>query len=134
MMECTKHLHIGRKIERIRCLLSMTQTDLGNLLGVTKQAISKMERAQEIDSEKLKEVAEALGVTEAGLKKFNEDTVLCYTNDSHGKYNVGESSTMTLAKSTSSSRFSMDQTVKLFEELLKIEREKYNKEKGHDNK
>lgn len=39
----TNTLHIGRKIERVRRLRGMTQTDLGDLLGVTKQAVSKME-------------------------------------------------------------------------------------------
>ncbi len=73
----TNSSHLGRKIERIRRLRGMTQTDLGELLGVTKQAISsKMEQAEKIDDEKLKQVATALGVTEEGLKKFTEETVL----------------------------------------------------------
>lgn len=33
----TNALHIGRKIERVRRLRGMTQTDLGDLLGITKQ-------------------------------------------------------------------------------------------------
>lgn len=37
----TNTVHIGRKIERVRRLRGMTQTDLGNLLGITKQAVSK---------------------------------------------------------------------------------------------
>ena len=52
----TNSSHLGRKIERIRRLRGMTQTDLGELLGVTKQAISKMEQAEKIDDEKLKEL------------------------------------------------------------------------------
>ena len=66
----TNNSHLGRKIERIRRLRGMTQTDLGELLGVTKQAISKMEQSEKIDDDKLKQVADALGVTEDGLKKF----------------------------------------------------------------
>ncbi|WP_286846504.1 helix-turn-helix domain-containing protein, partial [Proteiniphilum sp. UBA5463] len=31
-----------RKIERVRRLRGMTQAELGELLGITKQAISKM--------------------------------------------------------------------------------------------
>ena len=68
----TNNSHLGRKIERIRRLRGMTQTDLGELLGVTKQAISKMEQSEKIDDDKLKQVADALGVTEDGLKKFTE--------------------------------------------------------------
>ncbi|WP_286850284.1 helix-turn-helix transcriptional regulator, partial [Proteiniphilum sp. UBA5480] len=48
-METETHTHmnassIGRKIERIRRLKGMTQTELANMLGVTRQAISKMEQ------------------------------------------------------------------------------------------
>ena len=69
-------LHIGRKIERIRKLRGMTQTELGDTLGITKQAVSKMEQAEKIEDEKVKQVADALGVTDEGLKKFNEESVL----------------------------------------------------------
>ncbi|HMM16317.1 MAG TPA: helix-turn-helix transcriptional regulator, partial [Petrimonas sp.] len=72
----TKALHIGRKIERVRRLRGMTQADLGDILGVTKQAVSKMEQTEKMDDGKLKQVAEALGVTEEGLKNFTEETVL----------------------------------------------------------
>lgn len=64
----TNALHIGRKIERVRRLRGMTQTDLGDLLGITKQAVSKMEQTEKLDDERVKQVAEALGVTEEGLK------------------------------------------------------------------
>ena len=70
----TNATHIGRKIERIRRLRGMTQTDLGDLLGITKQAVSKMEQSEKIEDERIKRVADALGVTEEGLKKFTEET------------------------------------------------------------
>ena len=47
----TNNSHLGRKIERIRRLRGMTQTDLGELLGVTKQAIYKMEKSEKIDDD-----------------------------------------------------------------------------------
>ena len=114
----TNNSHLGRKIERIRRLRGMTQTDLGELLGVTKQAISKMEQSEKIDDDKLKQVADALGVTEDGLKKFTEETVLYSTNNFYENCHV-----------ENLNHFSMEQAVKLFEELLKIEREKYSKGK-----
>lgn len=48
----------------------MTQTDLGDLLGITKQAVSKMEQSEKIEDERIKRVADALGVTEEGLKSL----------------------------------------------------------------
>ncbi|MGE4587665.1 MAG: helix-turn-helix domain-containing protein, partial [Mangrovibacterium sp.] len=50
-VDYTNVVHIGRKIERVRRLRGMTQTDLGDILGVTKQAISKMEQTEKIDDD-----------------------------------------------------------------------------------
>lgn len=125
--------HIGRKIERIRRLRGMTQTDLGDLLGITKQAVSKMEQSEKIEDDRIKRVADALGVTEEGLKKFTEETVLYYTNNFYENSNVSASNIEPITNVENLNHFSMDQAVKLFEELLKIEREKYNKEKSKDD-
>ena len=75
----TNTLHLGRKIERVRRLRGMTQTDLGDALKITKQAVSKLEQTDKIDDNRLKEIASALGVTTEGLKSYNEETVLYNT-------------------------------------------------------
>jgi transcriptional regulator with XRE-family HTH domain len=81
--------HKGRKIERIRKLRGMTQSDLGEKLGgISKQAISKLEQAEEIDDERLGEIAVALGVTFEGLKNFNEEKVLYNTVNFYEKSGV----------------------------------------------
>lgn len=78
-IENTLSYHKGRKIERIRKLRGLTQTDLGGKLGITKQAISKLEQSEKINDEKLKEIAEALEVTFEGLRDFSEEKVLYNT-------------------------------------------------------
>lgn len=128
----TNAVHIGRKIERVRRLRGMTQTDLGNLLGITKQAVSKMEQLEKLDDGKLKQVADALGVTEEGLKKFTEENVLYYTNNFYENSNATATNIGTISNLENINHFSMDQAVKLFEELLKIEREKFEKEKERE--
>lgn len=73
----TLTLHKGRKIERVRKLRGLTQGQLGERLGgISKQAVSKIEQSEEIDDERLKEIAVALDVTFDGLKNFNEEKVL----------------------------------------------------------
>ena len=72
----TNTIHLGRKIERVRRLRGMTQAELGDLLGITKQAVSKIEQTEKFDDERLGEIASALGVTVDGLKNFNEETIL----------------------------------------------------------
>ena len=65
----TNTIHLGRKIERVRRLRGMTQAELGDLLGITKQAVSKIEQTEKFDDERLGEIASALGVTVDGLKR-----------------------------------------------------------------
>jgi transcriptional regulator with XRE-family HTH domain len=121
----TKALHIGRKIERVRRLRGMTQADLGDILGVTKQAVSKMEQTEKMDDGKLKQVAEALGVTEEGLKNFTEETVLYCTNNFYENCRVSASNIGPISTVENLNHFSMEQAIKLFEELIKIERKKF---------
>jgi transcriptional regulator with XRE-family HTH domain len=72
----TETLHIGRKISRIRELRGMKQEALAQELGISQQAISKLEQSDKIEEEVLDKIAKALGVTAEGLKKFNEETIL----------------------------------------------------------
>ena len=50
----TPSAHMGRKIARVRDLRGLNQTQLGELLGMTKQAISKMEQTEKINDKRLK--------------------------------------------------------------------------------
>ncbi len=46
------------------------------MIGVTQGAISKMEQSENVDEEKLKMVADALGVSVEAIKSFNEDALV----------------------------------------------------------
>src|SRR5690554_3974013 len=120
-MEKTDHadsIHLGRKIERVRRLRGMTQTELGELLGVTKQAISKMEQTEKLNDDRLKEIASALGVTVEGLKKYNEETVLYNTNNFYENCGVGTSA---VGNKQTINNYPIEKTIELFEKLLDLE-------------
>ena len=74
----TKHttLHIGRKIERIRMLRGVKQETLAAQLGITQAAISKMEQGDKVSEDRLKQVADALGVTVDAIKNFDENATI----------------------------------------------------------
>lgn len=129
--EYTNMLHVGRKIERVRRLRGMTQSDLGGILGITKQAVSKLEQTEQVDDERLKEVAEALGVTEEGLKKYNEETVLYNTINFYENCGV---TTSAVSNNHTFNNFPIEKTVELFEKLLEKEREKFEKVKNGKKK
>lgn len=117
--------HIGRKIEKVRRLRGMTQTDLGDLLGVTKQAISKMEYTEKIDDEKLNQVAAALGVTGEGVRKLAEGTALPSATPFHESADALITSASGISNMEKFNHFSIEKTIKLFEELIKIEMETF---------
>ncbi len=81
MSTFTKPNHIGRKISRIRELKDMKQEALAQALGTNQQAVSAMENSENIEEEKLIEVAKALGVTVEAIKNFSEEAVFNYFNN-----------------------------------------------------
>lgn len=115
-------LHRGRKIERVRRLRGWTQSDLGNRMGITKQAVSKLEQAENISDEKLKEVAHALEVTYEGLRDFSEEKVLYNTNNFYE--NSGVSAT-NIAANIETVNNPLKETIEMFERQLEIARKEF---------
>ena len=118
-------VHIGRKIERIRRLRGMTQSELANTLGVTRQAVSKMEQTEKMDEERVEEIASALGVTVEGLKKYNEETVLYCTNNFNENCHVSASNIGPINSVENLNHFPLEKIVEFYEKQLKKEREKF---------
>ena len=129
--EYTNMLHVGRKIERVRRLRGMTQTELGDALGISKQAVSKIEQTEELDDERLKPIAKALGVTEDGLKRFNEETVLYNTINFYENCGV---TTSAVSNNHTFNNFPIEKTIEMFEKLLKKEGEKFERVKRSKKK
>ncbi len=118
-------VHIGRKIERIRLLRGMTQSELANTLGVTRQAVSKMEQTEKMDEERVEEIASALGVTVEGLKKYNEETVLYCTNNFNENCHVSASNIGPINSVENLNHFPLEKIVEFYEKQLEKEREKF---------
>jgi len=117
----TNTIHLGRKIERVRRLRGMTQAELGDLLGITKQAVSKIEQTEKFDDERLGEIASALGVTVDGLKNFNEETILYNTNNFYENCGVKNA----IGNNQTFNNFPIEQTIELFEKLLEKQKEQF---------
>ena len=75
METATKPNHIGRKISRIRELRGMKQETLAEALGISQQAVSKIEQSETIEGDKLEQIAKVLGVTKEAIENFSEETV-----------------------------------------------------------
>jgi len=117
-------LHIGRKISRIRELRGMKQEALATLLGVSQQAISKIEQSADVEDLALEKIASALGITAEAIKGFTEEAVFnIISNTFHNT--SSENSTLIASSLNYQPTFNtVEKIVELYERLLQSEREK----------
>lgn len=123
MSTATKN-HIGRKISRIRELRDMKQEALAAALGLSQQAVSNIENSENVDDEKLEQIAKALGVTAEGIKQFSEEAVF---NIISNTYHNTSSDTSTLIASSLNYQptfNTVEKIVELYERLLQSEKDK----------
>lgn len=124
----TARTHLGRKISRIRELRGMKQDALAAELGISQQAVSKLEQSEEIEDSTLEKVAKVLGVSAEGIKNFNEETVL---NIISNTFTSTSNDTSTINVVNVHPTFNaIDKVVELYERLLASEREKVEMLKG----
>ena len=116
----TTRTHLGRKISRIRELRGMKQDALAAELGISQQAVSKLEQSEEIEESTLEKVAKVLGVSAEGIKNFNEETVF---NIISNTFTSNDTSTIN-AINVQPTFNTVDKIVELYERLLASEREK----------
>ncbi len=117
--------HKGRKVERIRKLRGLSQSDLGERLGgITKQAVSKLEQSENISDEKLQQIADALEVTLEGLKGFSEEKVLYNTINFYENSGVNASSINANVENINNP---LKETIEVFERQLEKLREEFIK-------
>lgn len=121
-------MNIGQKVERIRILRGMKQETLASILGVTQQAISKLEKSDLIEDDRLEKIAEALEVTADTIKNFDEQSAVNYFNtfndnslsNSNGAFSAFQCTFNPLDKLLEV----IEENKKLYERLLEVEREK----------
>ncbi|MFC0514555.1 helix-turn-helix domain-containing protein [Mucilaginibacter angelicae] len=105
-------IHIGRKISRIRELRGMKQEALADCLGISQQAVSKIEQSEHVEEAALARIAEALGVSLEGLKHFTEESIFNNINNFHDQ-------------SIQNNFNPIEKVIALYEKLLQSEREKF---------
>jgi transcriptional regulator with XRE-family HTH domain len=126
MSTTAKPNHIGRKISRIRELKDMKQEALAQALGTNQQAVSAMENSENVDEERLIEVAKALGVSVEAIKNFTEEGMINYfasfydNSSNSGAIHANHCTFHPLDKMMEI----VDENRKLYERLLQSEKDK----------
>ena len=113
MNTATKPKHIGRNISRIRELRGMKQEALANAIGISQQSVSNIEVSETVEEEKLKAIAEVLGVTTEAIKNFSDEAVL---NIIGNTYHVDNSSAVNYGCTFNP----LDKLVEAYEENKKL--------------
>ena len=112
--------HIGRKICKLRELRGMKQETLAAELGISQQAISKIEQSPDVEEEALEKIAKILGPTPDAVRNFSEEAVFNYFNNfSDNSINQGP-----IGAHNTCNFNPLDKVVELYERLLKSEQEK----------
>jgi transcriptional regulator with XRE-family HTH domain len=114
-------LHIGRKVSRIRELRGMKQEALAAELGISQQAVSKIEQSAEIEEGALEKIAAVLGVSAEAIKNYSDEAVIYnvqnnYEGSNHGASNFGPSNYMNYQCTFNP----IEKLVELFEENKKL--------------
>ena len=127
-------LHIGRKISRIRELRGMKQESLAAELGVSQQAVSKLEQNEKIEDDVLEKVALALGVTPDIIKNYSDEAAIynIQNNDEGSKLETGQMNYSNcsinplekLSEAMDEIKLLHEENRKLYERLLQAEQEK----------
>lgn len=103
--------HIGRNIERIRELKGIKQDVLAKELGITQQAVSKIEQSEEVDEERLQQIAKILEVLPETIKDFSEETAI---------YNIQHNSDTSSNNTIVNYQFNpVDKIIELYERIIK---------------
>lgn len=119
--------HVGRKIGRLRELFRMKQETLAAELGVSQQAISKMEQCESVDERALEQVAQVLGISAAAVKNYSDDDLFDYFRNLNGPVIQQEprgSKNQWCSQCLDKLIESYQENSKLYERLLACEREK----------
>ena len=117
--------HLGRKIMQMRELLGIRQEAVAEKLGVSQQAVSKIEQNENVDDAMMERVAKALGVNAEAIKDLNEEATVYNIVTNHG-------TATGLANQNYDCTFNpfdkwaeaIEENKKLYEELLESERKR----------
>ncbi|MEB0280818.1 MULTISPECIES: helix-turn-helix transcriptional regulator [unclassified Mucilaginibacter] len=123
-------LHIGRKISKIRELKGMKQETLASELGISQQAVSKIEQSADVDGEALEKIARILGLSSEAIKAFTEEAIFNIISNTFHNTSSDNSTLIASSLNYQPTFNTVEKIVELYERLLQAEKEKNELLKG----
>lgn len=121
-MEKPVKRHVGKNLQRVRIYFGIKQDALAKDLGMSQQAISKIEQQETIEPDLLKKIGEVIGISPDMIENFDEEKAIYNINNTHFRDNTFEQGST--AAPISQQFNPIEKVVELYERLLKSEREK----------
>jgi transcriptional regulator with XRE-family HTH domain len=117
--------HIGKKICRVRELRNIKQETLADVLGVSQQAVSKIEQSEHVEDATLERVAKALGVTADAIRNFDEEKTIMNIQNNYdsSSHNSGPNYSCTF-NPLDKLMEALEENKRLYEALLKEKEER----------
>ena len=119
--------HIGKKISRLREMRDIKQETLADTLGISQQAVSKLEQSENIEDTTLDRVAKALGMTADTIRNFDEEkTIMNIQNNYEGSHLSNSANTMYNCTFNPLDKLmeALEENKRLYEALLKEKEER----------
>ena len=113
-------IHHGRNIRRLREMLGVKQEAIAVELSITQQAMSKLERKEQIEDETLEKVSKVLKVPVESIKNFSDESAINVIANTFNDV-FHENSSFIGYKPTFNP---IDKIIELYERMLKSEQEK----------
>jgi transcriptional regulator with XRE-family HTH domain len=121
----TEKVHQGRAVKRIREILQVKQETLATELGISQQSVSLLETKETIDPETLEQIAKTLNVPVEAIKNFNEEAAVNIIANTFQDESVAYAYNYKCTFNPLDKYIeAVEKNEKLYEALLKAEREK----------
>lgn len=127
-MERPVKRHVGQNLQRMRIYFGIKQDALAMDLGISQQAVSKIEQQPEIEKELLKKISDVIGVSPEMIENFDVERAIYNINNNSFRDNTFEQGASAIAQQFNP----VEKIVELYERLLKSEREKNEILKAND--
>lgn len=113
----TKKRNDGYSTKRLREILGVKQEDLAEKLGLSQQAISKIEQSEILKEEQLEAIAKALNIPVDAIRNYSDDATLnIIVSSLHDNSSIIQNYYPTFN--------TVDKLVELYERLLETEKQK----------
>lgn len=117
----TKKRNDGYSTKRLREILGVKQEDLAEKLGLSQQAISKIEQSEILKDEQLEKIAAALNVPVDAIKNFSEESAVNFVANTFNEVSYGIYYSFNPIDKIVKL---YDEKIELLERMLQTEREK----------